>query len=255
MMKEDDKAKFDKFADLTYEDFRRMAMDGNLSCFEKIGFPNAYREGKEQAIFSDIVRKVNRINEREKTVLDIGPGCSELPQKLISLCEKNGHRLILIDSEEMLANLPDAPFIEKIPAYYPDCANLFSNYAGKIDVIINYSVLHYVFVEANMWAFIDRSLSLLSEGGQMLIGDIPNVSKRKRFFASQAGIRFHQEFTDTKSIPSVSFNTIELDRIDDSVMLSIIMRVRNAGFDGYLLPQGEDLPMANRREDILIVRP
>src|SRR5256885_8167314 len=34
-----------------------------------------------------------------------------------------------------------------------------------------------------------------------LIGDIPNVSQRKRFFSSPAGIKFHQEFTgrDRKS--------------------------------------------------------
>ena len=35
----------------------------------------------------------------------------------------------------------------------------------------------------------------------MLIGDIPNMSKRKRFFASEEGVRFHQEFMKNKRSP------------------------------------------------------
>jgi hypothetical protein len=34
-----------------------------------------------------------------------------------------------------------------------------------------------------------------------------------------------------------------------------MMRARNQGFEAYLLPQGDGLPMANRREDILITKP
>src|SRR5665213_3236592 len=48
----------ERFKDLTFEDFRRLAKDDTLSSFEKIGFPNAYREGKETTIFADIVRKL-----------------------------------------------------------------------------------------------------------------------------------------------------------------------------------------------------
>jgi len=89
----------------------------------------------------------------------------------------------------------------------------------------------------------------------MLIGDIPNVSKRKRFFSSPAGIKFHQEFTGTQELPEVVFNQVEPSRIDDAVVLSLLLRARNAGFDSYVVAQAEDLPMANRREDILIRKP
>jgi hypothetical protein len=89
----------------------------------------------------------------------------------------------------------------------------------------------------------------------MLIGDIPNVSKRKRFFSSETGVRFHKEFMRTADDPTVSFNQIEHDQIDDSIVFSILGRARAAGFDAYVLPQGRALPMANRREDILIQRP
>jgi hypothetical protein len=55
--------------------------------------------------------------------------------------------------------------------------------------------------------------------------------------------------------PSLEFNRIEENTIDDSVMMALTMRARLSGFDAYILPQAVDLPMANRREDILIVRP
>jgi len=112
-----------------------------------------------------------------------------------------------------------------------------------------------VFVEAHFWRFIDRSLQLLAPGGQMLIGDIPNASKRKRFFASDAGVRFHQAFMNTTERPAVDFNSVEVDKIDDAALLGMIARVRAQGCDAYWLPQPPRLPMANRREDILICKP
>ena len=43
--------------------------------------------------------------------------------------------------------------------------------------------------------------------------------------------------------------------MDDAVILSIIMRAQAAGFNAYLMPQAQELPMSNRRDDILIVKP
>lgn len=246
---------YQRFADLRFEDFRKMATNTSLSIYEKIGFPNTYREGKESLIFADIVNKLDLIQSRGKTVLDIGPGCSELPLMLVELCRQNDHNLILIDSAEMLSNLPDEPFVKKIPGYYPKCQTLFDQYTQKIDAILTYSVLHYVFVEHNVWDFLDRTLTLLADGGLFLIGDIPNISKRKRFFSSATGIKFHQEFTNSQTLPEVISNQIEHQKIDDSVIFALMARARNQGFDAYVLPQRADLPMANRREDILITKP
>jgi hypothetical protein len=244
-----------RFANLRFDDFRRLAQDDSLSRYERIGFPDSYRAGQEKRIFQDINAKLSALGDTNKTVLDIGPGCSELPLMLIELCRRQGHTLILVDSAEMLARLPDAPFVKKIAAYYPQCEELFEESAGKVDAILSYSVLHYVFAESNVWEFLDRSLTLLAHGGEMLIGDVPNVSQRKRFFASPEGVRFHQQFTGTQELPEVVFNRIEHTQIDDAVILSLLMRARAQGFDAYVLPQPAELPMANRREDILVRRP
>jgi hypothetical protein len=246
---------YQRFASLTFDDFRRMAQDDSLSRYEKIGFPDTYRQGKEEFIWQDIKTKLPLLDARNKIVLDIGPGCSELPFMLIEHCRRNGHTLILIDSAEMLAQLPDEPFIKKVAGYYPNCAGLFEEYRARVDVVLTYSVLHYIFAESNVWAFLDRSLELLADGGELLVGDIPNVSKRKRFFSSPAGVKFHQEFMGTQELPEVEFNRIEHGLIDDAVVLALLARARSAGCDAYVLPQRADLPMANRREDILIRKP
>ena len=156
----------------------------------------------------------------------------------------------------MLAQLPDAPFIAKHAGYYPHCPELLAAYRGRVDVVLSYSVLHYVFAEANVWAFLDTALELLAHGGELLVGDIPNVSKRKRFFSSPAGIKFHQEFTGrTEETPEVVCNRVEPQLIDDAVVLALLSRARLAGCDAYVVPQAPELPMANRREDILIRKP
>jgi hypothetical protein len=155
----------------------------------------------------------------------------------------------------MLALLPDLPLIKKVAAKYPDCPAEIAEWTGRIDAILCYSVMHYLIIEVAFLKWFDISLSLLAPGGYLLFGDIPNISKRKRFFSSEAGIRFHREFMKTEDSPLVEFNRIEFDSIDDSILVSLLLRARGQGFDAYLLPQRPTLPMANRREDLLIVRP
>lgn len=250
------KSVYDRFKNITFDDFRKLAKDDSLSNYEKIGFPNSYRDGKEELIFQDITRKLNSLTQSNRLIMDIGPGCSGPAFMMIDLCRENGHALILVDSQEMLDHLPSEPFIVKVAGHYPrDCMQLFEMYAGKVNALLTYSVLHYVFAEGNLFEFLDLSLGLLADGGEMLIGDIPNISKRKRFFASPNGIRFHQQFTGADEIPQVQFNELEAGQIDDAVIQSILSRSRNAGFDAYWLPQANELPMANRREDILIRKP
>ena len=243
------------FSKIGFEDFKDMAKDESLSKYEKIGFPNDYREGQEENILADIRSKLTLLDSSSKTVLDIGPGCSDLPLMLINLSLEKKHQLHLIDSEEMLSLLPNVEGVNKISALFPYCTDTISVLQGKIDVLLCYSVLHYILVDTAFYRFLDTALSMLAPGGQMLIGDIPNISKRNRFFSSENGVRFHQKFMKTKQKPLVEFNKIEYDQIDDAVLFSLLQRARAQGFDAYLVPQSASLPMANRREDILITRP
>jgi len=240
---------------LDFAGFAMLASDESLSKYEKIGFPDSYRAGFETKIFADICAKLPRLNERGLTVLDIGPGCSDLPFMLIELCRTRGHRLCMVDSAEMLALLPDAPGVEKKAGLFPKCRDALVDLKGSVDVILSYSVLHYVFVDANVFDFVDVALELLAAGGEFLIGDIPNISKRRRFFSTEAGVAYHRKFTGTDTLPAVERDVPLRGVIDDAVIMGLVARARAGGADAYMVPQHPELPMANRREDILIRRP
>lgn len=245
-----------RFADLTYDGFRELARDESLSLHEKVGFPDSYRAGREEAILRDVRSKLSNLERAGCRVLDVGPGCSGVALGLLDLCREKGHTLTLIDSPEMLALLPDEPFAARVPGRFPEEHSAFlQENRGRIDAILVYSVLQYVFRESNVFTFFDACLELLAEGGQLLIGDIPNQSMRKRFFSSAEGVRFHQAFTGTDEIPAVAHSTLEPGQIDDAALLGLTLRTRLAGYHAFLLPQAADLPMANRREDLLVVKP
>mgnify|MGYP003351774075 CR=1 FL=1 len=143
--------------------------------------------------------------------------------------------------------------IKKREGFFPDMPELLQQYKGKADAVIIYSVIHYVFYHNDLFRFLDEAVSLLNSGGKLIIGDIPNSDKRKRFFETEAGIRFHQEYTGTKTLPDIKAMQTE-PSIDDAVLFGILQRYRNMGYETYISEQSSLLPMSNRREDIVICK-
>lgn len=244
--------------ELDYEGFRALARDPRLTDHEKIGFPPAYREGFEPAILADITTKLPMLTQkRGQLVVDIGPGCAALPKTIVDLCRDRGHTLVLVDSPEMLALLPDVDGVTR------KCAGLFPRNAeavrtalgGPADAVICYSVLHYIQVDSNLLDFIDATVALLAPEGRALVGDIPNASKRRRFFATPRGQAFHRAFTGSSEPYPLADEAPRPGKIDDAVLTGLIQRAQGGGCDAYLLPQAPGLPMANRRDDLLIARP
>lgn len=229
--------------ELTFDDFRRMAVDPALSPHERIGFPDSYREGKEDAIFADIRAKLPAFDRPGATIVDIGPGCGALAHVIVAHARGLEQRLVLVDSDEMLSQLPDGP--EKVVGPFP-----VELPAAVADAVLVYSVLQYV---EDRERFLDACLELLAPGGSLLLGDIPNVSMRTRFLLSETGRRFHRELTGRDEDPPRE--VIEREGIGDDDVLALIARARAASYDAFVVPQAEDLPMANRREDILVRRP
>lgn len=240
---------------MTYEIFKEFAKDEMLSKYEKIGFPDNYRKGFEVDIFKNI-SEVLKLEREGINICDIGCGCSDLPNLIISNAIKRNQKLFLIDSKEMLDQI-DYRFINdniiRLPGRFPNEINI-SEFEERIDAIIIYSVLQHIILEYNPFYVLDKAVKMLKEGGRLLIGDIPNISKRNRFFASEEGLKYHQNFTKTKTKPEYKFNVLYEDKIDDSLIFSILMRYRYAGYETYLLEQPNNLPLSNRREDILIVK-
>ena len=108
-----------RFKDLTFDGFRKLAVADGLSRYERIGFPDAYRAGHEEAIVRDISAKLTNLAATGKTVLDIGAGCSEVPLLLTILCRLQEHTISFCDSQEMLRHIPDEPHVRKLSGRFP----------------------------------------------------------------------------------------------------------------------------------------
>ena len=249
----DGRAETERFKKMAFDSFRELARDSSLTEHEKMGAAPGHREGYEDVIWSSMTALLPRLQQPGARVLDIGPGCGEIARRMIALCEAQGHALTLVDHQEMLDMLPASAAVTQVAGRFPEDAPPAGE--GGYDVIVAYSVLHYVIIDANPFAFMDAALQRLNPGGRLLIGDIPNASKLRRFLASEAGAAFHRAYMRTDESPNVPAFAIAEDRVDDGVALGMMMRARMAGFDAYLLPQPDDLPFANRREDLLVLRP
>jgi 2-polyprenyl-3-methyl-5-hydroxy-6-metoxy-1,4-benzoquinol methylase len=246
---------FARFAGLTYERFRELARDSTLSASERIGFPDAMREGYEDAILADLLAKLPALDIPGAKVLDIGIGCSGLSARIVRHCVEHGLLLYAVDSPEMLA-LIDAPRLIKVPGRFPDCLDAVAAAGiGGYDAIIVYSVLQHVILEASPDHFLDAAVSLLRPQAHLLLGDLPNVSMLKRFLASEAGIAYHKKYMKTDDPPEVDWNALERGRLDDATITGLLSRARAAGFNAWLLPQPATLPFHQRREDLLVQRP
>ena len=239
--------------ELTFKDFQDRARNKQLSKWEKIGFPNGYRQGLEHLLFQDIHNKL-QLNKAD-SLLDIGCGCSDLVDHIISLSKEKNQTLFLVDSLEMLDNI-NKELLEKnihlIAGLFPEKEVISQFSSTKFDAILVYSVLQYVFIDQSIYTFIHECIKLLKPGGRLLLGDIPNYNARERFLSSDDGRDFFAKSTEVNNTINLQHENEE--RIDDSVISSIFLRFRKFGCETYVLPQPIGLPFSNRREDILIIK-
>ena len=135
-------------------------------------------------------------------------------------------------------------------------------FQNKFDKIIVYSVIHTLDNNKEIKKFINRAISLLKCGGSILIGDIPNISTKKRFLSSEIGRKYNldwkKKFSLTKrdmEFQETILNNVSLSHIiDDHFIMELIKNLRKKNYNAYLLPQPKYLPFGRTREDLLIVK-
>ncbi len=236
-----------------FNSFKNRAVDPNLTKWEKIGFPDEYRKGREYDIFLDISNKLD-LERENKRILDIGCGCGDLVTILAKHSEAMNNELVLVDSAEMLSNIDDPIVINNnkiklLPGRFPEeLSSFIQTEKNSFDAILVYSVIQYVFLESSIFSFIHSCVDLLKPGGLLLIGDIPNISVRERFLKSDAGLEFMKNSENSTGI----IQHENYERMDDSILFAIMSRFRSFNCETYLLPQNPKLPFGNRREDIII---
>jgi 2-polyprenyl-3-methyl-5-hydroxy-6-metoxy-1,4-benzoquinol methylase len=130
----------------------------------------------------------------------------------------------------------------------------------RFDCVLLYSVIQCIASFSELLPFIDAAADLLKPGGRLLIGDIPNSDKKRRFLESEAGQIFEMDWQKSRrENPGKESHVFDgatgIGTLSDAEILGLAARVRANGFDSYILPQPKDLPFGRTREDILIVRP
>ena len=236
----------------TFENYAILA-NSKLSYTEKAG-RYAIQEQSEQLIFPDVIKKLEL--KATDSFLEIGCGLGNL---LLPVSFLSGS-VTGIDHPDVLDRLR-----ERIP-FHP--ARLIGgNFLelevnDKFDKILVYSVLHCLADMSEVRQFIEKAAGLLSGGGRLLLGDIPNLDRKKRFLHSEEGRLFQEEWErqlqKSKKGEQQPDLTIEEDHelvsFDDKAVIEIISFIRGLGLSSWLLPQPPDLPFGRTREDILVVR-
>ena len=241
-----------------FDRFRKQALDTMKSFNERVDFPEEIRAGKAGPIIQDISDKLGLEKTAGLSILEIGCGCTDLVTDFVQFCRARAHKLTLLDSQEMLSAIRGVEPGDDLvfyPGRFPDCFDDLSDKFGPFDRIVVYSVLQYALVDGFVWAFVEKAARLLPGGGRLLIGDLPNASMRRRFLASPAGVQHHKKHYGPNSEPVLRFNRLDENEIDDGLVIGLLVRMRMAGFHAFVMPQPAELPMSNRREDLVVVKP
>lgn len=206
------------------------------------------QENAEKLVASDIAEKLRL--QPDDTLLEIGCGVGNV---LIPLSFSVRH-CTGIDHEKLIAHAAerfDTDNIDYVAGQFPNVS-----VSGPFDKILVYSVLAYMKDETELFAFIDKALTLLSPSGRMMLGDIACIGNKERFAKSEQGKEFQKQWekmreeTPGTSLPSPTGNFIELT---DEIVLKILLHARQKGFHSYVVEQDPALPFGNSREDIIIV--
>lgn len=236
----------------SFETFGDLAASG-LSDTEKAG-RHGIQAKEEKNIVADVIAKLAL--GADDDLLEIGCGTGNL---LIPLAFRV-NAAVGIDHPNMIAALekrfPD-PRVSGVAGDFMEIG-----LERKFSKILIYSVLHYLSNDDEVFAFIDRAVALLRPGGRLLIGDLANDDRKRRFNESERGRRFNADWrakmkeggpgetaarlfaqmaSDDKRVP-----------ITDALVVGILQRYRRLGYDAFVIPQPPGLPFCHSREDILI---
>lgn len=219
----------------------------------------------EPMIFADTIHKL-RVSRNERG-LDIGCGCGTLAMLWDEKAKLENLQLTMLDFPAVISRLKSTlksktknNIINFISGIFPDELSEALE-PESYDFIVLYSVLHYSDDPSNM---IDAAVNLLRPGGRLLVGDIPNISRKGRFLSTSTGRAFDASYHNIPLVEAKHFKNhhefVELQTntkdiaLDDRFILNTLNHWRDQGLDTYILPQPLDLPFSLTREDLLIIK-
>jgi len=215
---------------------------------------HSFQSEAEKQIVQDVRRKLGL--DHTHRLLEIGCGVGNLLTPLSETIAQG----VGVDHPKCIARyralgVPANVFL--VEGEWPDARP-----DGTFDRVLVYSVLHYLPGAEAARAFIRRCLQGLRPGGAVLLGDIPNDDKRRRFLHSSRGRQFHEQYVAQRA--SAKASHVSRDKIfdlmdsspapywTDALVLQLIAELRQQGYESYLLPQPAGLPFSFTREDLVI---
>lgn len=236
----------------SFDAYGRLALSKHLTPTEKSG-RYAIQGESERRILLDVIYKLEISSD--DILMDIGCGTGLLIVPLSYLVQK----VTGLDHPSVVANLSASH-----PKLGGDLvgANFFEwESSRRFTKVLSYGVINYVSNLSDARKFVLKAAGLLEFGGRLLIGDIPNSDRKRRFLNSETGRRFSEEWTrkmkSSGPAPS-SIDQISMGdslQFDDAAVLDLLSTLRDSGYDAFVVPQPPDLPFGHTREDILVHRP
>jgi len=235
---------------VSFENYKHLALLTDVNNTTVSGRYTFQAEAERKILFDLLVKLDLKVSD---SLLEIGCGPGNLLVPLSSFCRTSAG----IDNEVVLSRLRARFDSETEIHCYPGDFLEMDLPETAFDKILVYSVMHYISNREEVFAFISRALSLLKPGGRMLIGDLPNTSKKSRFMKSTYGQQIAKQWAELVNNAGDEDVMVNVDNevisFDDTVVLDLMAFIRNKGFDSFLLPQPLDLPFGGSREDILVV--
>jgi len=232
---------------VSFENYQHLASLPDVNNTTVSGRYTFQAEAERKILFDLLVKLDLKVSD---SLLEIGCGPGNLLVPLSGFCRTSAG----IDNAASLSRLRARFDSETEIHCYPGDFLEMALPETTFDKIIIYSVMHCLSNREEVFRFISRALSLLKPGGRLLIGDLPNTSKKCRFMKSTAGKQIAKQWADLVKDVGVMVNPDnEVISFDDTVVLDLMAYIRNKGFDSFLLPQPIDLPFGGSREDILVV--
>ncbi len=214
---------------------------------------HSFHAVSEPLIVQDVVKKLSP--QSSDRLLEIGCGLGAIMTPLAAhVAQATG-----IDHPSCIRRYREAGVpenVELIPGEWPA-----TKADGTFDRILVYSVLHYLPDAEAAREFIDACLSVLDPSGGLMLGDIPNRDRQRRFSASEFGKRFDADWTERKATLSPEHSArdqifAETERhppfLGDDFIVKLLADTRRDGMESHVVGQPEGLPMCYSREDVLI---
>lgn len=217
----------------------------------------SFQAAAERRVLGDVLPKLQL--EPHHRVLDIGCGSGILTIPVSFLVRE----IVALDHPDIVAMLQRrfvSDRISYVGGRFPEALA-----DGEFDRVIAYSVLPSIETYDLVKEFALAAARFVRPGGRLLLGDIPNRDRQARFRASETGKAFEVEWAklreghvlandaEREAIEELS-RARQLGGITDAQMCDLLLALRDAGCEAYLVEQHPDLPFGRTREDIVVTR-